>query len=155
MGSYIFTLTAAAVVSAVVAFLAPDGENGKIGKMVAFAGALVLMVVMLSPLPGVLGKDINIEGYQSADKSASGKSTAEYYANMAGELLCRIYGTRISDIKAEVYCSSEGDVDKIVLNLKEKKPAFSTDEAGEVLCEALGFEVEVKGSDAHGEEDHR
>ena len=115
MGQYVYTVAVAAIFSAVIISLCPGGEGGKFTKYIAFAGAITLLAVMLSPIPGFLESEFGEWDTGVANTESNKENTAEYYANSAGMVLFEIYGTPLSEISATVVLSDEGEVKKIVL----------------------------------------
>lgn len=146
MGQYIYTVAVGAIFSAVIVFFCPGGEGGKFSKYVAFAGALTLLIVMLSPIPGFFEKEHAEWNADTSKAESSNENKAEYYANSAGMALSEIYGTPLSDITASVIISDDGELKKIELHIKGD-PVYSIKEAGSALSDILGVETEVREGD--------
>lgn len=143
MGEYVYTIVCAAVCTAVIICLSPDGEGGSIGKYVAFAGAIVMALTMLSPLSELLQ---GISGYKfdldtGLEAEVAGKE-GEYYAESAGTVLSSLYGMDRSKISARITEGEGGELLKITLIVNECD--FNKEEASGLLSEIYDITVEIE-----------
>ena len=106
MANYLFSIVAASVFVAVLCAAAPDGEG--VGKFVAFAGALTVALVALSPLAG--GVDAWMDGIRSEwgselqDSSTQDEEqSAKYLAYNIAVTASEIYSLEIQDVSVSVY----------------------------------------------------
>lgn len=146
MGEYVYTVICAALCTAVVLSLSPDGEGGNIGKYVAFAGALVMALTMLSPVAGLL-KNISFDGIDISDTAEEAETKrGEYLADSAGTVLSALYGVDRKSLSARIYEDDGGELLCITLIL-EKGAGFNKDEAAKLLSQIyeIKFEIEEKG----------
>ncbi|MBE6588488.1 MAG: hypothetical protein E7647_08790 [Ruminococcaceae bacterium] len=143
MGEYVYTLICAAICTAVLLALSPEGDGGKTGKYVAFVGALVIAVTMLAPIPGILSEAETDSFDELIPKPQSAVSeSGRYYANGAATVLCEMYGIKRQAITARVTESDSGETEKITLIIKDEV-TFSTKEAGKLLSQIFEKEIEV------------
>jgi len=143
MGAYVYSLVTGALLVGLICAISPDGEGGSLGKYVAFAGALMLALIMLSPLADILlgNEEIPLPSVQTGETDRV--NTSEYYASSAGMALSSIYSTDISKIKTRVHYDKGADrVERIELLVNERV-YYDTSEAGETLSEIFGFEIKV------------
>lgn len=143
MGAYIYSLIAGALFVGLICALSPDGEKGAMGKYIAFAGALILALIMLSPLADILLGDKDIYFPPFNEEESDKMNTSEYYARCSAMALSSIYSVDISEIKARVHYNDENDtVEKVELSVN-KGGYYDSDEAGRILSDIFGFEIEV------------
>ena len=147
MGNYFFTVALACIFVGVLVTLFPDGQTGKIGKYISFLCALVICLVILSPLPDlVFGKkefDI-LNGISDTNVSEdSSQYKEEYLARLATMTLSEIYGTSTENIKAYVYLEDNGEIEKIVMSVNDQT-IFDVVEAGEILSEICKINIEIE-----------
>ncbi len=154
MGNYIYTIIVAGIFVAVIILLSPDGQTGKVGKYISFIGALAVALVILSPLPKFLFENdiVNIpDSYTGGIITGGETAKGEYLASLAGMTLSEIYGTDIENVKAYVYCNDSGEIEKIILSVKEET-FYDKKEAGEVLSEICDVKIEVEEYKGEGKE---
>lgn len=155
MANYLFSIVAASVFVAVLCAAAPDGEG--VGKFVAFAGALTVALVALSPLAG--GVDAWVDGIRSEwgselqDTSIQDEEqSAKYLAYNIAMTASEIYGLELQDVSVSV-CPAK-DVQTFTPEAVQiALPAgtsLDTDEASETLSKlfscAISVEIKERGT---------
>ncbi|MBE6714526.1 MAG: hypothetical protein E7575_04470 [Ruminococcaceae bacterium] len=143
MGAYIYSILCAGIFTGMILSLSPDGEKGRIGKFIAFAGALSMALAVMSPIVSRLksfGTDIDL-GFGVEKEQAV--NPCEYYASSVGNAFCSIYRSDPSLVRVNAFF----DPDK---NAMEKIELYYTgqfnydpEEAGKLLGEIYGFKVEI------------
>ncbi len=143
MGEYVYTVICAAVCTAIIISLSPDTEGGSIGKYIAFAGAVVMALIMLSPLTTLL-KSASSYDFDIAESGVkvTAKQKGEYYAESAASVLKGLYGVDRSSIKARITEGEKGELLKITLILKEC--SFDKEEASKLLFEIYDIKMEIE-----------
>lgn len=113
MANYLFSIVVASIFVAVLCAAAPDGEG--IGKFVAFAGALTVALVALSPLAG--GIDTWIGGMQTEWKAQlqdtsvpDEEQSAKYLAYNIAVTTSEIYSLQMQDLSVSVYPANDTKV---------------------------------------------
>lgn len=106
MANYLFSIVAASVFVAVLCAAAPEEEG--LGKFVAFAGALTVALIALSPLAGCMDEWIDKvqTEWGSGLQNANGKDdeqSAEYFAYSIAATAAEIYDMEIENISVSVY----------------------------------------------------
>ncbi len=143
MGEYVYTVICAAVCTAIIISLSPDTEGGSLGKYIAFAGAVVMALIMLSPLTTLLKNassyDFNIA---ESEVKETAKQKGEYYAESAASVLNGLYGVDRSALSAKITEGEKGELLKITLILEEC--SFNKKEAEKLLFEIYGIEMEIE-----------
>ena len=146
MGSYAYTLICAAVFTAVICSLSPDSAQGKIGKYISFAAALILALVMLSPIVNALNEELSLfiknDIPITSDEKKNEALTGEYYVRSAATVLSSVYGVNEDEVKGKACFSDEGVLEKITLTVPEIVGGTSS-EARQMLSDIYGIEVEI------------
>lgn len=140
MGSYIYTICAAAILSAVICAAAPE----KYSKFISFAAGLAVMLVIISPLKNITDINLNLE--LPADEEESVESNVHETAARA-----------LADSIAETFYGKFGEKEnfkvKIILSEGEefavKEAIVYTDQTDadvitKYLSELYGFEIKVE-----------
>ncbi len=146
MNDYIYSVVGAGVVTALIILLSPDGQAGKLGRYIAFTGALAMALVILSPIPSLVSETdlYGMEESFSGEKGFDGEGKkGEYLAGIAGMTLSELYGIEEDDIRALVYCNDTDEIERILLRINDEV-FFDCSEAGEVLSEICDMKIEVE-----------
>lgn len=142
MGDYIYTVLCAGIFTGVIVSLSPDTENGKLGKFIAFAGALCMALTLLSPIGNFNTQDSG-ESFLDTDTEINNQALAEYYANSAGSTLSKAFSIERSKLSARVTFDEEDkNVEKISITYKGEK-SFDTDLAEQLLSKIYSLPAEV------------
>lgn len=141
MGEYVYTLICAAVFVAVIIALTP--KNNTLSKYVAFAGALIMALVMLGPVASYLVKADIPQREESEPEKQTGTENYRFYAQSAGMALCEIYGTNAEELTARVECKDNGTIESITLLVKGNV-TYDTEEAGDILSEIYEKNIRVE-----------
>lgn len=145
MGSYVYTLICAALCTAAVLALAPDKEDGSIGKYISFAGAVVMALTMLSPVSEIFKGDREFDFKISTEAEMSNaENTGKYYAESAGTVLSSLYGVNRAKISAIITEGDDGTLSKITFLIKGSV-GFDCDEAEDLLSKIYEIKFEIKG----------
>ena len=142
MGEYLYTVVCAAVCTAVMISLSPDGESGNMGKYVAFAGAVVMALVMLAPLSEFLENVSGFEIKTEVIEKEGSKREGEYYAESAGTVLSSLYGAERSKITARITEGEDGELLKITMIVKDL--SLDKEEASKLLSDIYGIKIEIE-----------
>jgi len=145
MGGYVYTVACVALLVAVTAFLSPDGESGKTGKYIGFIGSLVVMVAILSPIPGLLSEAPGLSGkteIETVEKSTE-EEVCEYYARRISLTYCDIYKTDPSLVLVRVLCGDSGEVKAAELTVMGDI-SHSTQEAENILGSIFEINITIK-----------
>jgi hypothetical protein len=106
MGTYIFSISAVAITSAVICILTPE----KYSKLVSFISALAIMAVILSPLK--FFKEINVPEHQVLDfesDNVNNHSASKALARSVYEVLCTRYFTKDQILSITIEDNEEMD----------------------------------------------
>lgn len=125
MGTYIFGISAVAIISAVICILTPENYR----KLVSFTSGLVIMAVMLSPLSTVKG--IKFEELQIPDfeiEYQNNEIASKALARSVFEILCAKYFA-----KDQIDCITIEDNDEMEFNPTRIKIIIHKTEARNIL----------------------
>ena len=142
MAEYLHRILATGIFVACAVLLSPDGANGRIGKYISFIGSLTVAVVILLPLLNILGSYTFADSRVESEDTNKGERSAEYYANSAGIVISELYEIPLSDIRAEVRCSDDGEIVQTVMYLNNEV-IFDEKEAGDMLSNIFGMDIRV------------
>lgn len=145
MGEYLYTVVLASVFICVILCLSPDGDGGKVGRYVAFIGALVIAAVLFKPLSGFISEgvsDLESTSFQTTADIGE-EETGEYMAKSVGTAFSKIYNVPLSNIRAKVAFSDSGELQRIILTVDTKGNA-NWDEAEKILSDVYKASVEIE-----------
>ncbi len=149
MANYLFSIVAASVFVAVLCAAAPDGEG--VGKFVAFAGALTVALVALSPLAG--GVDAWMDGIRSEwgselqDSSTQDEEqSAKYLAYNIAMTASEIYSLELLDVSVSVYPAKDVQAftPEAVHIVLPAETSIDTGEASQTLSKLFSCTISVE-----------
>ncbi|MBQ4066101.1 MAG: hypothetical protein IJD22_00525 [Clostridia bacterium] len=145
MGEYVYSVALGAVLVSVILCLSPDGENGRLGRFIAFIGALVMSVILLLPLAdGLSGLDAELEGEESfgVESELGLRERGEYIARGAGAALQSIYGISYDKMSAYAEFSDAGELERVVITVYGECP--DEHEAEKMLRDVFDAPIEIE-----------
>ena len=148
MGSYVYVIICVGIITYFLISLSPSGDGGKYKKYIGLIAGLTMAVVIASPITDIVIKgDIDLGSVGDFAKSHDNtEATGSYYASSVGRALSEIYGTDMSDIKASVVFDDNGEISRVCLFTCDGS-IYDKEEAGAVLSEIYGMNVEVRNEE--------